>query len=226
MRYFLFVLAFAIKISVDAQTYSTVYEEECKFSQQFYKEHLKKFDSISTKIKNSSGAFVFSVIAPELSQYQWLQAKIETYSNKVMYVQFGKRYGDFSIGYFQMKPSFIEAIEVFVKNEPKLIEYINAVIVNNDARQARIERIKRLENLQWQFKYLEIFLKIAEVKSDAYKNKTVTERIKRFALLYNTGFNKTDDQLNKISSLNLFPHFSLNKFNYCNVAVELYEKVK
>lgn len=44
-------------------------------------------------------------------RYNALKDDIESESLKVLYVQFGKTYADFSIGVFQMKPSFAEGVE-------------------------------------------------------------------------------------------------------------------
>jgi hypothetical protein len=56
-------------------------------------------------------AFAWAIVFPELIRYSALADVLETGNLKVLYVQFGKGYGDFSVGHFQMKPSFAETLE-------------------------------------------------------------------------------------------------------------------
>ena len=55
--------------------------------------------------------FVLAIVFPELIRYSKLQDVIESNDLKVLYVQFGDTYSNFSIGRFQMKPSFCEQLE-------------------------------------------------------------------------------------------------------------------
>ena len=51
-----------------------------------------------------------SIIFPEIVRYSALRDKVEISLLKTLYVNLGEDYADFSIGQFQMKPSFAEAI--------------------------------------------------------------------------------------------------------------------
>ncbi len=55
-----------------------------------------------------------SIVLPELIRWNALQDIMETTALELLYVEKGKDGADFSIGYFQMKPSFIENLENYV----------------------------------------------------------------------------------------------------------------
>ena len=52
-----------------------------------------------------------AVVFPEIVRYSDLEDLIQIRALKVLYVQYGRKYADFSVGHFQMKPSFIEQLE-------------------------------------------------------------------------------------------------------------------
>jgi len=59
---------------------------------------------------------VLSIVFPELIRFNAIQDKIETFALQSLYVKYGKDYANFSVGPFQVKPSFAESLEKdFVK---------------------------------------------------------------------------------------------------------------
>jgi hypothetical protein len=112
----LFLLSSAVFHS--QSKYSDVYRVEFSQAIQFYNLNKKQFEKAATKVKLKP-EFVFSIVAPEISQYSSVYNEVELYSLKVMYTQFGKDYSDFSVGYFQMKPSFVESLENYISQNPK-----------------------------------------------------------------------------------------------------------
>jgi len=60
---------------------------------------------------SKDAAKMIAIVFPEMLRYNENLEEIETQLLKSLYVRFGNRYADFSIGYFQMKPSFAEKIE-------------------------------------------------------------------------------------------------------------------
>ena len=51
-----------------------------------------------------------AVVFPEIVRYSAIRDKIEITLLKALYINLGEDYADFSIGQFQMKPSFAEAL--------------------------------------------------------------------------------------------------------------------
>ena len=52
-----------------------------------------------------------AIVFPELIRYNGVFNALEVESLKYLYVSEGKHYANFSVGYFQMKPSFAEMVE-------------------------------------------------------------------------------------------------------------------
>lgn len=81
------------------------YEKAISFIEQ-EKAIPKKIESYGLPTKE-----VVAVIFPELIRYNSIQDKMETFALESLYVKYATDYANFSIGVFQMKPSFAEQIE-------------------------------------------------------------------------------------------------------------------
>ena len=126
-----------------------------------------------------------SVVFPELIRYSAVKDLVETRGLEVLYTQYGSEYADFSIGRFQMKPSFANRLE----NDWNLL--LNNLPLNcnikpfelSDNPEARIQRLMRLKDEKWQVKYLAMFLKIINLK-----HKIDLNNISFLASAYNSGY--------------------------------------
>ena len=86
---------------------------------------------------------LMAIVFPELIRYNTVFDAIEINSLKYLYVSEGKDYADFSVGYFQMKPSFAEMVEqdltglkdTSFKSQSKINELYN-LADNEDNRKA------------------------------------------------------------------------------------------
>lgn len=105
------------------------------------------------------GDIAEAVIFPELIRYGTLQDKAETGAVRSLYIARGSAGCDFSIGRFQMKPSFVEALEKRWMRSGLAREY-NLYFDTKDNETARKVRISRLEKEEWQCIYLAVFLKM------------------------------------------------------------------
>ena len=100
-----------------------------------------------------------AVIFPELIRYSLFQDRMETGAVKSLYVTRGTGGCDFSIGRFQMKPSFVEDLEKRWMRSGLARKY-NLFFDTKDSEIARRIRISRLEKEEWQCIYLAVFLKM------------------------------------------------------------------
>lgn len=100
-----------------------------------------------------------SVVFPELVRYAMFKEMMETGAVKSLYVSKGTGGCDFSIGRFQMKPSFAEDLEKRWMRSGLAKEY-GLYFDTADNQMARKGRISRLENEEWQCVYLAVFLKM------------------------------------------------------------------
>lgn len=167
--------------------------------------------------------FMQAIVFPELMRYNSLKDGIEVESLRTLYVQFGKEYANFSIGIFQMKPSFAEEVEEKAKTilPASINEELQLAYNSTDAEEIRSERVERLQDEQWQLVYLTAFTCICNEIYREKKFDSDLEKLQWYATIYNAGFNKTDAYISqKIKE----EHFYLQqqmpgkKFSYAAVA--------
>lgn len=156
-----------------------------------------------------------SVVAPEICQWGTLRASAEIVALRGLYIAAGK--GDFSIGPFQMKPSFAEKMEAA---HPGLRP------PGADSYAVRRERLERLCCWEGQLPYLAAFVRDASEILDSWGVTDSSERLAYMATLYNGGLSITRERADYLLSLKQFPHVGVRKFNYASAALEFYPLVK
>ena len=194
-------LSFSPKTNYRAH-YGTDYEDALKF----LKDNKKAFSNASRTYGIEEKALK-AVVFPELMRYNLLQNLIETEALELMYIYAGTKKVDFSIGYFQMKPSFAEKLEEIVaENDPSLENFQSICSYGNltEEKAIRKKRLERLSDLEWQLKYLSAFYKIAESKLS--KNQSKIAQLKKIAAYYNCGLKRSEAELEKLMQRASFPY--------------------
>jgi hypothetical protein len=218
---FYFFLLFPIILF--SQKYEEFYSTEFDFGKVFYEKHHDDLMASANRI-GESPQFLFSIVAPEVSQFNSIQNAFELNSLKILYVQGGSGYGNFSVGFFQMKPSFVETLESKVKIY-KDIRHVFSFIPDatlNEKEQRKM-RLYNLDSLQAQLKYLEAFCLILKKKTVDIQFSSEQDRLKYFATAYNSGFELNKNKMYSMMDKTFFPHFGENKFNYSDVSLEFYK---
>jgi hypothetical protein len=167
-----------------------------------------------------------SVVFPELVRYSIIRDRIETTGLKVFYVHLGGEFADFSIGRFQMKPSFIEELEAAVRRYrlwafSDVIDYGAA----GGERDLRRERVRRLEQESWQERYLACFGAVLACRFPREQTMEPVERIEFAAAAYNRGFWKSEGDIRRSAQMALFPYgteYPGPQYRYSDVAVGFY----
>lgn len=202
----------------------TTHLSECNKGSDFFDRHKSIEQTLQTKLGDKKKNYALAIVAPEVCWYSALQDKGETYTLKVLYAQTGK--GDFSLGYFQMKPSFAEQIENTIQNDNSLIKKYSELIITEDTPQAiRAERVSRLSSLKYQTLYLAAFYEVAEniiCKWSSNKEGQI-QFLKNMATLYNGGFNISESKALQLQEKNnslqwqliniIIPTWSLSSIN-------------
>jgi len=131
-----------------------------------------------------------AIVFPELIRYNSFFNALELESLKYLYVTEGKDYADFSVGYFQMKPSFAEMIEkdgyTFLPAKYRIES--GWKFSNADDEVSRKARVKRLSNVRQQLIYLCALYKFCDKRFNGGKINSPEERVKLFATCYNAGY--------------------------------------
>jgi hypothetical protein len=188
-------------------------------------EHFK----LCTGICNADTRFLKSIVFPEVMRYNSIKDGVEAESLRTLYVQFGKQYANFSIGLFQMKPTFAEEVETKAKQflPDSILKELQLEYAAANEEGIRSERVERLQDEDWQLLYLTAFVSICNKQYANKKFSSPTEKLQWYATVYNAGFDKTDAYISKKIQQDNF-YLSQNmpgkKFRYAAIAAWFFNK--
>jgi hypothetical protein len=174
------------------------------------------------KLCGVNGRFLQALVFPEVMRYNTLKDGIEAESLRTLYVQFGSRYADFSVGLFQMKPTFAETVEQKVRQllPESLRQELQLDYAVTDAEEIRRQRVERLLDEEWQLVYITAFTAVCNRLYAAMPFTTQLERLQWYATVYNAGFDKPDEYIRKkISQENFYLQQGMpgKKFRYAAI---------
>jgi hypothetical protein len=226
MKCFHLITAMAIFISLffiirgysQQQNYKEVFGNHYQLAENFIASNRWMADTlIRNGIDPCTG---LAIIFPELIRYSSIRDKIETAALKSLYIQYGKDYADFSIGQFQMKPSFAEDIEKeYIKWKGFLVNGIDTA----SCATARKEGVSRLNSTEGQVRYLCMFIKLMKRNLQQLSVLEKNEEVSLMAAAYYYGFRADIKTLKEVSQKRFFYTgiiASETKFNYSDIAVE------
>lgn len=130
--------------------------------------------------------FAAAIVFPEVVRYSLLRDRMEVMGLLSLYVKYGRAYADFSVGRFQMKPSFLEQVEA------DAVENRIPAKVAEETPQTRLERVKRLGSPEWQVKYLAAFINILDARFKHKNWSSTEEKLKFYATAYNAGYTNSE----------------------------------
>lgn len=201
------------------QCYAALFPRETKEAVEFFNEHSREVNTQLKDLDKDTRQIALAIVAPEVSQYSSVTDFFELRTMFISYRNFGR--GNFSVGYFQMKPGFIEGLEKEIANNAALKKKFSSYIPKGTDKEKRETRLKRLKTLEWQLKYLEVFIEVAKLKTKGIKFKNNEEKLRYWATLYNSGFNLSKEKVKQYQNKKFFPR-STKSFNYSDVALEFY----
>lgn len=151
---------------------------------------------------------IIPIVFPECTRFNIFTDKIETAALRYLYVENGKESANFSIGAFQMKPAFIEALEKNIHLSTTLNTYQkdHFKYISNDLKINRSERFLRLNSLEWQIHYLSVFHKIMDEKFQQKKWVHPEDKIAFYASAYNFGFTASETKILNYQKKKAFPY--------------------
>ena len=124
---------------------------------------------------------------------------------KTLYVNLGEDYANFSIGQFQMKPSFAEKIR---EQSPSVPGHRSGIIFKkrsefDDIKDFRKSIVRDLEDPKSQFDYLVVFIKLCD-KNYKTNRKDEVARLKFLATAYNFGIDKSASRIESMTDKKFF----------------------
>jgi hypothetical protein len=222
----LFILLFSIQANCQDLDYKEEFGEDYSDAVNYLLENQWMEDSIATY--GLDPYFTLAVIFPELIRYNALNDFFETRALEVLYIQYGTTYADFSIGRFQIKPSFAETIELeYLKLFSKSPENFDLSCIS-DFAECRDLRVKHLKKPLPQLYYLVMFVQVMDRK---YKNLSwnkITDKLAFYATAYNTGFFKSEKEINKQMKKKSF-HTAMydptDLYSYSDICIYFYKQL-
>ncbi len=226
------LLALSWQAALLAQTpkaYETQYFEQYQEALSFLKAKKTALGELFREHPGVDLKILLPALFPEIVRFSELQNKVESYSLEVLYVRFGTAYANFSIGRMQMKPSFAEALEGMAQDpeykvSPSVRKKLQYRIT--EAKEVRKERIRRLNDWDWQVIYA---LAFAQISFSKYKlaQKTGVEQVRWLAGIYNRGLQHPAEDIKKWMQKRTFPHgpaYRGEQFIYSEIAVDFYQR--
>lgn len=176
-----------------SMNYQKAFGDDWTQAEQFAREHhaewKQEFDLFGVDARLAE-----AIVFPELIRYSRWQDEIETAAVNGLYVLQGTSGANFSIGRFQMKPSFAEEVEA-AWNQSALAKEYGFVFNLQDGVEARRSRIRRLSSMQGQCRYLAIFVRLQFLRHPQLLQLELREQVGMLATIYNRSFSTTWEQV-------------------------------
>lgn len=172
--------------------YPKVFGEDWTSAEQFVNEHHAAWKPLFEEF-GVDARLAEAIIFPELIRYSKWQDEIEKAAVNGFYVLQGTKGANFSIGRFQMKPSFAEEVEA-AWNQSALAQEFGFVFNLQDGVEARRSRIRRLGTMEGQCRYLAIFIRLQFLRHPQLLQLQLKEQVGMLATIYNSSFSTTWEQ--------------------------------
>jgi len=217
----LFLISLCINTSfAQAINYSEIFGDDWIKAETFEKENRIWMEQVLTK-NNISYPLAIAVIFPELVRYSALRDKMEISLLKTLYINLGEDYANFSIGQFQMKPSFAERIR---EQAPSSFQWHSGLTFKSRKEYDNIldfrrSIIKDLEDPEMQMNYLIALIRICE-KKFKINRKDEASRVKFLAAAYNFGFENDSAEIESAIDKKYFNTklFKTKNYSYADIS--------
>lgn len=221
----LFMLGSTTAFSIDyRKVFGSDWTEAERFASAHHDEWKQEFD-----LFNVDARLAEAIVFPELIRYSMWQDEIERAAVNGLYVTKGREGADFSIGRFQMKPSFAEEVEK-AWNASSLSKEYGFSFNLADNNEARRSRVRRLSTMQGQCRYLAIFIRLQQQRHPHLSQLLLKEQVGFLATAYNRCFSASWNEILKMQSQR---HFhtdvirtrSTRYYSYADIAIAAFKLV-
>ena len=208
--------------------YQAIFGSDWDKALEFEKENRSWMEPILEK-NNIPYDLALAVIFPELVRYSALRDKMEITLLKALYINLGETYANFSIGQFQMKPSFAETIR---REAPSALARRSGISFRQAVEFGHISDYRKsivtdLEDPKSEFLYLVAFCKIADKKYRTFRMND-KERVRFLATAYNYGIDKSKEEIESMSDKKFFNTklFKTQNYSYAEVSLFWYDNYR
>ena len=174
------------------KTFGDDWDDAVRFVKVHHEEWQQEFDLFDVDSRVAE-----AIVFPELIRYSMWQDEIERAAVNGLYVMKGREGADFSIGRFQMKPSFAEEVEQ-AWNRSSLSKEYGFVFNLQSNNEARRSRIRRLSTMEGQCRYLAIFIRLLQQRHPQLSQQPTKDQVRFLATAYNRSFNVSYEQIRQM----------------------------
>lgn len=193
LLWLLLVTGSATAFSANYQkVFGTDWTEAERYVREHHEDREKEFDLFDVDSRVAE-----AVVFPELIRYSMWKDEIERAAVNGLYISKGREGADFSIGRFQMKPSFAEEVEQAWNASPLAKEYgFSFNLANNN--EARRSRVRRLSTEEGQCRYLAIFIRLQQQRLPQLQKVSKEQQVRLLATAYNRSLSASWQSLCKM----------------------------
>ncbi len=215
--------------TTEKAAYEVIFAEDYKNALSYIRQNSQAFRT-SASTYGHSPELLTSIVFPELVRYSMVSDLLETSALEYIYLSGGSGAADFSIGRFQMKPSFIEQLETEIEQSDSLKTKYKTMIAYQDDTgfRRRARRLQRLKTASWQMIYLNAFVDVVAKKFKGLRFTSTEDSLRFYANAYNGGFDRQAHQIKAAAGQCLFPYgtgFEGSQYAYSDVSVYFHSHV-
>ena len=219
---FLILIGLVIPAASQSLNYPEIFGDDWKKALLFENENRSWIEPVLAK-NHISYPLAIAVIFPELVRYSALRDRMEVTLLKALYINMGDNYANFSVGQFQMKPSFAMMVR---EQSHSVLSRRSGISFKqkaeyDDAREYRRSVVEDLEDTKTQFNYLVTFIKICDKNFRTNRMDEIT-RLKFIATAYNYGIDKSSASIESMTDRKFFNTKLFKTENYCYADVSLF----
>lgn len=193
LLWLLFMMDSTTAFSIDyRKVFGSNWVEAERYVSEHHDEWKQEFDFFGVDSRMAE-----AVVFPELIRYSMWKDEIERTAVNGLYVSKGREGANFSIGRFQMKPSFAEEVEK-AWNASSLSKEYGFSFNLADNNEARRSRVRRLSTMQGQCRYLAIFIRLQQLRHPRLSQLSLKEQVCFLATAYNRSFSASWDEILKM----------------------------
>ena len=214
------------------QAVRTLNEQQAQLEQLC---HLSGLDTLLVipQVKEQVPAWriLAAIVFPELMRYSRFNDFFETTAIELAYIKGGKSAANFSIGHYQMRPSFIEDLESISQlyPYPQALQRAFRYPAKAGEQEKRSLRSSRLHQDLWQQYYLAAFVWVSAQRFPARSFASYNDMLRWYAACYNRGLHASPNQILQWQQRAAFPmgsKFKGPQFRYADVSVSYLDYIR
>jgi hypothetical protein len=214
--------------SAQSINYQEIFGQDWKNAESFVSEN-KQWMKFALDKYNIPFDLAIAVIFPELVRYSALRDKIEITLLKALYINLGAPSANFSVGHFQMKPSFAEKVRDMAQSVlgRRSGNFFKDKSGYTDSISYRASIVADLEDPRMQLNYLIVFLMICNNRFHL-KEMDDSSKLIFLATAYNSGFYRSEKAIIQMENKKFFNSklFASESYSYADISLYWYKLSK